>query len=263
MCSSDLVASSRRRHGTGIDRSGNACLCPGKAWWLTAALLGFAAASKPWAILAAPLLLGLPRHRRAPAVVVLLASAGVWWLPFVLADPATVSSLGGLHVVPDLGSVPHLLGLRGDASRWLRPVQFGGGIVAGIIAAQRRSYLAVPMVAVAWRVASNPSDFSYYGLGPLLVALGIDLVIRRPRTIAPCTLGTTFVFFALPLFAPASLCAAARLVWCVALVAAVVRPWPQRAGQARSRQLGASKPAVAPPTSVPLRRRAEIGRAHV
>jgi hypothetical protein len=101
------------------------------------------------------------------------------------------------------------------------------------------------MVAIAWRVATDPYAFSYYGLGPLLVALGIDVVVARRRSIPYCTLATAFVFFAAPLFVPANLCAAARLAWCVVFAAAVIRPWPQRTAHAWNIKLGASQSALA------------------
>ncbi len=188
----------------------------GGRWWVMAGLLGLAAATKPWAIVAAPLLMGLPREQRARAVVVLLATAGAWWAPFVLAAPDTVSSLGRLSLVPMRASVPYLLGIHGDVSRWLRPLQFGVGIAAGIIVARKRSWLAVPLVALSIRVASDPYVWSYYGLGPLMIGLGIDLVIGR-RSLPKWTIGAALVFFVLPMYLPADLCAVARLAWCLAM----------------------------------------------
>ncbi len=201
-----------------------------KQWWLMAALLGLAAAAKPWAIVAAPLLLGLPRSRRAPAFLVLLVSAAVWWLPFVIAAPGTLSALGALHLVPDPGSIAYLLGLRGDASSWLRPVQLMAGIAAGVVAARRRSYLAVPAVGFAVRLVTDPYVYSYYGLGPIAVALGIDLLVasrcpeRAARRVVPWwTLLTAAALWMVPAFAPADAAAVARLAWCAAIGVAVAR----------------------------------------
>lgn len=188
----------------------------GGRWWVVAGLLGLAAATKPWAIVAAPVLLGLPRVRRAAAVLVLLAVAGAWWAPFVVAAPHTLSALGSFHLIPDPGSFPWLIGLHDDVSRWLRPVQFGLGIVLGLLVARRRTYLAVPAVGLAVRIASDPYVWSYYGLGPLLVALGADLLLAR-RPLPLWTFATATALFLVPAVSAAGPAAVARLGWCVAI----------------------------------------------
>ncbi len=196
-------------------------------WWVAPVLLGLAAAAKPWAVVFAPLLVGLPRPLRARAVLTLIAAAAVWWAPFVLAAPGTLGALGGLHLVPDPGSVPYLVGLHADVSQWLRPVQFGLGLALGLTVALRRSWLAVPFVALALRVGSDPYTWSYYGLGPLLVAAALDLS-RRPARRDPlpyATLVTAAVFYLLPAYAyaPASAAATGRLLWCVAALLVALR----------------------------------------
>ncbi len=190
------------------------------AWWLAPLLLGLAAASKPWALGFAPLLLGLPRPKWARAAWVLIISAAIWWAPFVIAAPDTITTLGHLRLFPAPGSVPYLFGLRGDTSQWLRPVQFGLGLAAAFAIGLRRSWLAVPVVALAVRVATDPYVWPYYGMGYLLLALAVDLWRRQSRRdpIPWACVVTAVVFYALPALTPVTVAALGRLAWGVAAV---------------------------------------------
>jgi hypothetical protein len=75
----------------------------GRSGWLVGVALGVAAASKPWAIVMAPLVLGLPREKRAPAALGLVATAAAFWGPFVMAAPQTVHALGLFHIISHPG----------------------------------------------------------------------------------------------------------------------------------------------------------------
>src|SRR5579875_188865 len=69
-----------------------------RSWWLAGALVGVGVASKPWALILAPVLLGLPRQTRSKAALLAIAVAGGFWAPFVLADAGTVHALGALRL---------------------------------------------------------------------------------------------------------------------------------------------------------------------
>lgn len=187
---------------------------------LPAACLGLAAATKPWAVVYAPLLLALPRHLRARAALWLLASAAVWWLPFVLADPHTISALGGYHVIPQPGSVLYLFGLHADPAGWLRVVQLSAGACAAAWAVRNGDLALGLLAAVAVRVAFDPFAWSYYGLAPLLAALLLD----AERRWATWTAMTATVFYLLPDTASASVAATSRLIWVVSALSFVVAP---------------------------------------
>lgn len=190
------------------------------AWWLAPLLLGLAAASKPWALVFAPLLLGLPRPKWVRAAGILIISAAIWWAPFVIAAPDTITALGRQRLYPAPGSVPYLFGLRGDTSHWLRSAQFALGLAAAFAIGLRRSWLAVPVVALAVRVATDPFVWPYYGMGYLLLALAVDLWRRQSRrgSIPWACVVTAVVFYALPALTPVTVAALGRLAWGVAAV---------------------------------------------
>jgi hypothetical protein len=192
----------------------------GRSAWLVGIALGVAVASKPWAIVFAPVLLGLPRRDRAKAALVLMVTAAAFWAPFVLAAPETIRSLGGLRIVPRNDSILYLLGLHGHVERWLRPVQFTLGAFAAGWIAMRGKWTAAPLVGIAVRVGFDPFAYAYYGLGPVLAALVWDLT--RPTTtrrLPVWTAWTLFIEFGMRLFASPTLCAVGRLIWVISVVA--------------------------------------------
>ncbi len=193
--------------------------------WLAAGCLGVAAATKPWAVIFAPLLFVLPRVRRAPAMLVLIASAAVWWLPFVISAPGTVRALGGLPITISPGSVMHLLGAGGtEVQKWLRPSQFilGGAVCAAV--ALRGRWTGAPLAAVAVRVLTDPYSYPYYGLGPLLFAYLYDATRPSTRRLPIWTVVTGVVEFAVPALFGHTAGAVAKLVWGLAVLALLLGP---------------------------------------
>jgi hypothetical protein len=201
-----------------------------RAWWLVGLLIGTAVAAKPWAIVLTPIFMGLDRSVRSKAVLVGIIAAGAWWGPFVLGAPGTVGALGGYHVDVDNGSVLWLIGLRGEVQSWLRPVQFLGGIAAGLCMARvgGRAWLAAPLAGLAIRVLTDPYTWAYYGMGPILFALVWDVCQPNPRRIPLFTLATAaaqgliprLLDFPLSGHAPTStyFVASSKLVWGVGIL---------------------------------------------
>jgi len=143
-------------------------------------VLGFAVASKPWAIAFVPLVFafgGRDRWRAAGATlgVVLCAS-----LPFVLADRATLQAAKFNYYI----SADSPLSLFGYHTRtfspgWVRPTEISGGLVMALLAVVRGRWYAVVFVAVAARIALDPETFTYYTASVLIGAIAIDLLGRR------------------------------------------------------------------------------------
>jgi hypothetical protein len=195
----------------------------GRSAWLVGIALGLSVATKPWAIVCAPMLLGLPRQVRAKAALSLILTAAAFWAPFVLAAPTTIRSLGLLRIVPLPGSVLWLIGLHGHVEHWLRPVQFTCGLLAAAYVALRGRWTAAPLVGIAVRVGFDPFAYGYYGLGPVLAALAWDLTRPSSRRRLPLwTLWTLVVEFGLRLFASPTVCAVGRVAWVVSVLAAVL-----------------------------------------
>ncbi len=190
-------------------------------WWWVAILLGTACATKPWAVVLIPLLLGLPRLVWARTFIALAAVATAWWLPFLIGAPGTVDALAGYHLVPSAGSVPFLLGVHTSVSSWLRPAQAIFGLAAGVAAVTRGRWLAVPLAGLGVRVALDPYSFSYYGMGPMAAALLWDLGGARRRW-PVWTTATLVTEYLVPLVAPSGVAAAGRLLWSGAAVGLLV-----------------------------------------
>jgi hypothetical protein len=239
-----------------------------QAWWLAAALLGTAAATKPWAIIFVPIIFGVPRVRRSQAALVLVVTAGLWWLPFIIGGPGTVSSLAHFPVQMRPGAVFWPLGVHGFVQGWLRPVQFAGGIAAGALIARRgeRAWLAAPLAALAVRVITDPYSFSYYGLGPVLFAILWDLTrpgSRRRPTFASATLFVEYGMLWLahrswsgPGWLWADLTSYAKLCWGIGVLTALVlatRPVPETAplaGVGRPESLPGQSVVASTPSSI-------------
>jgi len=168
-----------------------------RPWWLVGLLLGTAVAAKPWAIILAPMLLGIARQHRAKATLATIATAGAWWLPFVVAAPDTISALGHFPVFAMPGSVLSVVGMHGHVERWLRPVQFLLGVSIGLLAA-RREWVSAPLAALAVRVLTDPYSYGYYDMGPLLFAFMYDATGAGWRGLPTYTGLTTLLVFLPP-----------------------------------------------------------------
>ena len=199
-----------------------AMIAGGKRWWLVALVLGVAVASKPWALIITPCLLGLPREDRAKATLLTILTAGACWGPFIVGDPQTIHALGSFQFPVDAGSTMHFLGMPiGTAPNWVRPVQFLGGLLVSILAVRRGRWMAVPLIGFGFRVFMDPQMWLYYGLGPIIGAALWDCSSRRKL---PLWTGiTALVEFGVPTVSP-PWSGPTRLVWFAVLAVAILRP---------------------------------------
>ncbi|HVT22085.1 MAG TPA: hypothetical protein VHE57_11945 [Mycobacteriales bacterium] len=219
-----------------------------RPWWLAGILLGTAAATKPWAIILAPMLLGLPRRDLARTTLVTILAAAFWWAPFVISAPSTIQALGHFPVVTQPGSVLQLIGFDGHVERWLRPVQFIVGLGVGAFVAFRRTWLAAPLAALATRVLTDPYAFGYYGLGPLLFAYLLDSANGGWRGLPVWTAYTAGIEFLLPYTGVgATWVAVGKLVWGLSTLALILRPRVDVPGEQEAAEDLAAGPAAEGP----------------
>ena len=156
------------------------------------ALVGLSAGFELWGVLGLPVLLLLPRFRRAVVAVLVEAAviAGLL-LPFAIGGTfrmfdyeweISTSSLIGLFVEP------------GTSFGWpLRLMQAGlalavGGMVALALRKSIHGVWVAPLVVLVVRLLVDPLTFGWYWIGPLaLILVGAALVLRELPTRFPAT----------------------------------------------------------------------------
>lgn len=143
-----------------------------------AVLLAAAADSKPWAVPFAVMLL-VPGARRATSIGVFVLATAVPWLPFLLADPRTLS-LGAFSIANAPDSALRALGVSTATTPfWDRPAQLVLAVLLGAWCVRRRAWAMVPLVAVAARMLLDPGTYPYYTSSLALAAVFADLLARR------------------------------------------------------------------------------------
>ena len=143
--------------------------------------LAVAAAAKPWAIVFAPLVAALPGRWRWLRVVAVGALAVGTWVPFILAEPATLDT-SRFVIENDPTSVLRALGFDDPVTpRWVRPTQLFGGlaIVSALVLARR--WPAGVLAGIAWRLLLDPGAHRYYTIGFVVGALLLELRARPER----------------------------------------------------------------------------------
>ena len=158
------------------------------------ALIGLAAASKPWAIDFAPMLLAFDRKHWKNAFGWLLGVLLLTWGPFVVAAPSTLAALKP-SVLLAQGSGLYALGVRGQiVPAWDRTLAFVAAIGAATFTQLRGRWPGVIVTAVAVRIALDPQNNAYYVGSIALSALVYDLFATR--TLVPwLTLVSTVIFW--------------------------------------------------------------------
>lgn len=150
--------------------------------WVAGALLGLAAAAKPWAIVLLPLSLAFTDGRsRARCAAAALGTTAVAWGPFVLADAATLH-LGRLALETHAASAAAAMGLQWSAHpEALRLLQFLGGLLLAWLCVACDAWPAAAVTAFSFRLLIEPMTYPYYGAGVVLAALIADLGTRQGR----------------------------------------------------------------------------------
>jgi hypothetical protein len=217
--------------------------------------------SKPWAAAFLPLLCAVsgpvlrpsPRRRAALACLALIVAA---WLPFLMADPASLNAAEfTIANVPD--SALRALGVHDPRTPgWDRSAQIAAGCLFGSLAVWRGRWPAAVLVGVCARIALEPNDYPYYYAGLLLGALCWDLLAsRRPQPLA--TLAVTAMVFALPSFGVSPQLHGMLTLWTMigATLLALVGPAVRQPGRAEDAYVPAPviPPAAADPVAAALR----------
>jgi hypothetical protein len=139
--------------------------------------IGLAADSKPWALVFMPLVFMLPARHWIRAVASAAATVIAAWLPFVIADPRTLTATMHFTIRNVPGSALRALGVKDPRTpSWDRSAQLLIGWTLGTASVLRGRWPAVILLGVGARVALDPADWGYYTAGILLGALLWDLL---------------------------------------------------------------------------------------
>jgi hypothetical protein len=143
----------------------------------TALWAGLAAAAKPWGLVCLALALTAPAGRRLRALGLACAVPAACWLPFVLADPRTLQ-VARFHIAVSGFSALRVFGVvaMGPMPPWVRPAQFGGGLLLAVLAVRRGRWYGAPLAGIALRLAIEPGGVGYYITGLLTAAVLYDLL---------------------------------------------------------------------------------------
>jgi hypothetical protein len=160
---------------------------------LAGAYVGLAADAKPWALVFLAVLFLLPARdfwRGALATLAVIAAA---WLPFYLADPATMAAAHyTIRNMPT--SALRAIGVTAaQTPSWDRPAQVLLGWVLGAVAVWRRRWAAIILLGVGARIGLDPGVHGYYTAGVMVGALIWDTIGAR----RPCPLASLLCIFAL------------------------------------------------------------------
>ncbi len=139
--------------------------------------LALAADAKPWALVFLPVVL-IPRNRRdvTMAAVAALAVLAVAWLPFLIADPHSLTAAKFL-IRNENNSALRALGVTDNYTpSWDRPAQVIAGCALGSLAVWRRRWPAVLLLAGGARLLLDPAAHSYYTPDVVTGALLWDLL---------------------------------------------------------------------------------------
>ncbi|MFI1201913.1 hypothetical protein K2224_00880 [Streptomyces sp. BHT-5-2] len=146
---------------------------------LTGVFLALAMDSKPTALAFVPLLLALPRHQWLKAGLWCAGLVAVAWLPFFLGDAQSFAA--AKFAIPNQpASALRWLGADDpETPGWVRPAQFGLGLVLGGLAVWRGRWAAVVLLGANARIVLDPSVYTYYTASVLLGTLLWDVIGQR------------------------------------------------------------------------------------
>jgi len=206
----------------------------------TALLLAAAADSKPWALAFGVLLLALPAAQQRRSAAVFAGALALAWLPFLLADPRTLSSLGQFTIHTSASSALRALGVTSPATPgWDRPAQLLLGAAVAFVAVRRGRWAAVPLAVLAARLL-DPATYPYYTAGLLVACAAVDLLTPDRRL--PLWTAAAAGFYAVEQLGTVALSpgtlSTVRPCYCLAVLALLVLP----GGQARAVRAGPEPP---------------------
>jgi hypothetical protein len=187
--------------------------------------IGLAVAAKPWAIILLPVLVAVPRRRLTAASVAVFVGVGCW-MPFVLADHATISALSAFTI--ENSPVSALRAMEVETPRtppWDRAAQTCAGLLVVALAAIRRDrWPAALLAGIGMRLALDPGTHHYYTTGFVLAGLAWDLLVSPYEW--PIASWAALLLLEVPrLVLPSGLAGAGRLlVTVVAVALALVGP---------------------------------------
>jgi hypothetical protein len=143
--------------------------------------LAVAAAAKPWALMFVPLALVPSGHHRGRRMVLVGLVVAATWVPFVLADSATLD-VGDFRIINDPTSVLRALGIDDPTTPlWVRPLQVVGGFLVVAAVVLRGRWPAALACGLAWRLLLEPGAHRYYTVGVVLALLFVELRARPNR----------------------------------------------------------------------------------
>ncbi len=143
--------------------------------------LAAAVDSKPWAAAFVPLLLALPRKDRLAAFGAFGAGVSVAWLPFLVADPHSLTA-ARFTIPNDYSSALRAIGVNSAGTpSWDRLAQLALGVAVGCVAVRRGRWPAVILLAVTARILLDPGVYAYYTSGAVLGTVIFDLLVTRWR----------------------------------------------------------------------------------
>lgn len=146
---------------------------------LAGIMIGMSVDAKPWALPFAGLLLALRLGGRIKALLAAAATVAVAWLPFLLADPATLAA-GHFTIVNQPDSSLRTLGVSAAVTPgWDRPAQVALGLALAVAAVRAHRWAAAVLLVVAARVVLDPGTYTYYVAGISVGALVWDQVGTR------------------------------------------------------------------------------------
>lgn len=170
--------------------AGVAAVARGRPGWAVVSL-ALATGAKPWALPLGVLVLAIDRrwgphwpsrgrhvHRWGLAAGY-LALVVLPWLPFVLADPGTLS-IGTFRIDIADDSVLSLLGQTGSTPGWDRPAQLVLATLVALWCVRTGRWISAPLAVLATRMLIDPGTYGYYTAGLAVAAALVDLTGRRP-----------------------------------------------------------------------------------